>query len=112
MERRRFLRNLTIATTAAILPLKFLDKVLEEGTAAEVIQPCNLHGQIHIDGDWEIDYQTRTLIYKGGWKDDGINLDEMYNYLQEEWDEEIAEFPMEKRGKYTYIINELTLQTT
>jgi hypothetical protein len=106
MERRRFLRNLTIATTAAVLPFKFLDKVLEEGAHAEMT-----HGGLITPpvGDWEIEYSTKNIRYVGDSENAGISLSELYNFLKDEWDTDQGELPMECKQPYTYHIKELNL---
>jgi len=111
MERRRFLRSITLSTTLAVLPFAFLDKVLANGSAAEVIPVGNTCGIANISQPWSIDYATKTIIYKGGWEDNGISLPDLYNYLKNEWDTDQAEFPMEKRGEHTYHVKELNLLT-
>ena len=85
MERRRFLKNLVIGAVSTTLPLKLISDV---------------HNKIPIAEPWEIDYTTKHIIYKGG-LDDGFSLCEFYNFLRNEWNEKIEEFPFEKPNDYT-----------
>jgi len=119
MERRRFLRNLALGIAATAIPTKVITDVLGSTKntvigfkGKEFIKPGYVYAPYIPAETWNIDYETKNIIYNGGWNENSIKIGDLYNFLKEEWDEEIAEFPMEKRGKYTYIINELTLQTT
>ena len=109
MERRRFLRSIIIASTASVVPLTFIDKVLENGSAAEFT-----HGIIktpNIAADFEIEYATKTIKYVGCDPSGGISLPDLYSFIRNEWDETIAEYPLEKRGEHEYYVKELNLMT-
>ena len=60
-------------------------------------------------GDFEIEYSTKTIKYIGDSEDGGIRLEDLYNFLKDEWDTEQGEMPIERESPYAYTIKELNL---
>lgn len=80
MERRNFLRSLGIGAVATMLPFGALSELLKETPTP-------------ISSDFTIHYSTKTISYSGS-SNDGFTIKELYNFLRDEWNNELGESPL------------------
>jgi hypothetical protein len=89
MKRRKFLKKIVKLSPMLVLPTTVVSSLL---SVPEV------KSEMVTLGEWTIDEETKSIIYQGGWKEDGINTKDVYDFMKDDWivkDEEIPfKFPV------------------
>ena len=108
MDRRIFLKGLAILSTTCWIPLQFLSDTVDNGTNSEFgdleQKPIG-----NIADNFEIDYTTKTINLKDN-HNDGICIDELYDFIQNEWNTEHGDIPITKIHN-TYHFGDISLQS-